>query len=53
MKKQTHSANRRRKSPSRYPSPHAISRARQEASRLDFTTFIQVIFDLVALADTF
>jgi predicted phage terminase large subunit-like protein len=48
MKKQTHSANRRRKSPSRYPSPHAISRARQEASRLDFTTFIQVIFDLVA-----
>jgi predicted phage terminase large subunit-like protein len=48
MKKQAHSAKPRIKSHLRLPSGSIIGRARQEACRLDFTSFIQVIFDLMA-----
>src|ERR1700720_751950 len=48
MKKQAHSAKPRIKSHLRLPSETIIDRARNEACRLDFTSFIQVIFHLAS-----
>ena len=48
MKKQVHSAKSRIKSTFRLPSGSIIDRARKDACRLDFVSFIEAIFDLLA-----
>ena len=47
MKKQTRSAKPRIKSPLRLPSGSMIDRARKDACRLDFVSFIEAVFNLL------
>jgi hypothetical protein len=48
MRKQTHSAKPQIKSPLRLPSGSIIDRARNDACRLDFVSFIEAVFNLLA-----
>ncbi len=47
MTKQTHTAKPRIKSPLRLPSGSIIDRARNDACRLDFVSFIEAVFNLL------
>ncbi len=47
MRKQTHTAKPRIKSPFRLPSGSIIDRARNDACRLDFVSFIEAVFNLL------
>src|SRR5262245_45400134 len=53
MKRQTRSAKRRLNSPLRLPSGSIIDRARNDACRLDFVSFIEAVFNLLAPGRSF